>query len=120
MDGADFWNAAELVESRVIQLVDVGEVLVRQGDVWEGLHVPDSVGYSGGKLGADVVCGVDQPLGSQTAAKEGELAEADGTGVSLDPAVAAVRRQRGTVAGESLVQGHGRPPRGEGGGRGGV
>jgi hypothetical protein len=48
----------------------------------------------GGKLGADIVCGVDQTLVGQTAAEEGELSEADGMGVSLDPATAVVRRQR--------------------------
>jgi hypothetical protein len=100
LDGSDLGDATEALKGAQVRLVDMCKVGVRNDDVGQRLDVAQAVGkptlleaiagacsraVPGGQLEAAVVGRVDEPRLVECPAKEGQLAQTDGSGLSLDP-----------------------------------
>nr|POE87359.1 hypothetical protein CFP56_29948 [Quercus suber] len=87
VERADLRGLPQRFERGVIRLIDVADVLVRQGRIGQRLHLADPMRYARGQLQANIVGAAEQAGLGQGPAKEGELSQADGTRLTLDPVV---------------------------------
>lgn len=121
IEGTNLGDPAKALKGGEIELVDVGEMGVRNDDIGQGLDVTQAVGDSAtasaqgrasrwegggiprGQLQAAVIGAIEQAGLGEGAAEEGQTAQADGACLALDPSTRTCQPWGGPSA---MVAGH--------------